>query len=78
MTTRKSIPAHDTLNLDCMSIEELKRLRRGKRLSTNQKTYALCKVAAMRARLRGDITSALHHERLCEQVFGTMPANERW
>jgi len=78
MVLRQSVPPPNAINLDDQSIEDLKRLRRSKRLSSSQRTYALIKISAMRARLRGDITSALLSERECDRIYADLPYSDRW
>ncbi len=40
--------------------------------------YASNKATAMNCRMRGDITTALYYESICERIYKTLPSAARW
>jgi len=59
--------------LACQAVSE--RDRKGLSLTVQ---YCINKAAAMRARLAGDIPSALKLENLCDKLYDQMPIEFRW
>lgn len=52
---------------------------KGSRTTTSDLAcYASNKAAAMSCRLRGDITSALMYEDICDRIYAELPAWARW
>jgi hypothetical protein len=65
----------DSLNLDCMTIEDLAEI--AEHLATLQ-NYARNKGRAMLLRAAGDVSRALVRERECEAIYKQLPDNWRW
>jgi len=40
--------------------------------------YAWNKITAMQCRLRGEVTTAVHYEAICDRIYDGLPAFARW
>lgn len=67
--------AHNTPNLDGMTIDELTEASDAFRMLS---LYAAKKAHAMRERGNGNITSALSIEYACDRIYQTLPQSYRW
>ena len=63
------------LNPDCMVVDDLGPLARNLRRLAH---YVAVRERAMRARVLGNISDALHCERVCEELYAKLPTEWRW
>ena len=67
------------INLDCLSVDELRCVAKNRRLHLAQRVYASCKATAMVYRLAGSNADALHIEDALDRFYSEhVPADLRW
>jgi hypothetical protein len=64
-------------NLDAETIDELTRITRRKSTPEPIRAYAREKRCAMRARIAGEIDTALRHEHNCDVLYSDLPDDLR-